>query len=370
MSDTTEQYVLSVMSGQRRGWAASVLRGLLGAAEPVYSAAVRVRNAKFDTGRGVRSLPRPVISVGNITVGGTGKTPVVRWLCEHLRARGMNPAVLMRGYKSINGISDEQTMLRQSLNVPGQVPLVVHANPNRLIGGADVLREHPFVDVFVLDDGFQHRRLARDFDLVLISATDPFGFDHVHPRGLLREPLAGLKRVDAIVITRADEVDAPALAEIERRIRIHQPTAPIYRANHVQTGFRSATGVQPMDRLATQRVFAFCGLGNPNSFFQQVARHAAALAGSRAFPDHHAYSDADVAAIDRAAGLAQADLILTSEKDWVKMSGLPVAVKTSVPVGRVEMEVRFIDSGDAKLLSQVLGKARLISPSAVPASPG
>ena len=336
------------MSGQQRGPCASVLRGAMAAAEPIYSAAVSYRNRRFDAGRGVRKLPRPAISVGNITAGGTGKTPVVQWLCEQLRASGRHPAILLRGYKSKGGLSDEQRMLDRSLNGPGLVPIVVQANPDRFAAGNEVLRDHPDVDLFVLDDGFQHRRLARDFDLVLISATDPFGFNHVHPRGLLREPLSSLKRAGALLITRASEVDPDVLAQIERRLRQHSPTAPIYHADHIQMGVRSEAGFEPIESLAGKRIFAFCGLGNPASFFRQLQSHGADLVGSMAFPDHHAYDDGDLAEIDRSAGNAQ--MILTTEKDWVKLAGLPAARQMKAPLWRVEMQVRFrSDDGDALL---------------------
>ena len=211
---------------------------LLRAAEPVYSGIMAARNRVFDAGIGVKRLPRPVVSIGNVTAGGTGKTPVVRWLCEQLRSLGHNPAVLLRGYKSVDGVSDEQRLLHSLLNPPGGAPVIVRANPDRFAGGSDVLRERPGTDVFVLDDGFQHRRLARDFDLVLINAAEPFGFGHVHPRGLLRESLRGLGRADAVLITLADAVAALALEAIESRVRQFHADIPIYHASHVLCGFR------------------------------------------------------------------------------------------------------------------------------------
>src|SRR4051812_23350103 len=196
-----EDFYRRVMNGTERGVAAMSLRALTSAIEPIYRGVVNARNARFDRGRSVQRVDRPVISVGNITTGGTGKTPVVRWLADALRARGIQPAILMRGYKSAPGqTSDEQELLRSQLP-----SVVVHANPDRVAGAQEVLRDHPDVQAFILDDGFQHRRLHRDFDLVLIDATNPFGYDRLLPRGLLREPLAGLARAHAILITRADQ---------------------------------------------------------------------------------------------------------------------------------------------------------------------
>src|SRR4051812_36636358 len=196
MTPDLEQRALRAIRGER-GVGCALVRGALGAMEPLYRAAVASRNRFYDFA-GQTRLPRPVISVGNITTGGTGKTPMVAWLATQLLEQGMHPAILLRGY-SRGGISDEQQMLQRQL--PG-VP--VQANADRVEGARMVLGEHPEVDVFLLDDGFQHRRVARDFDLVLINAREPFGLGRVLPRGLLRESLDGLKRAHGFVITRAD----------------------------------------------------------------------------------------------------------------------------------------------------------------------
>ena len=350
MNNPAEQYIIRVMNGRQRGLGASLLRGALAAAEPFYSGIVSLRNRRYNRGRGVKKLPRPVISVGNITAGGTGKTPVVRWLCEQLRAAGRHPAVLLRGYKSTGGVSDEQRMLQDALNGPGQTPIVVHINPNRFAGGNDVLREHPEVDVFVLDDGFQHRRLARDVDLVLINATEPFGHDRVHPRGLLREPLRGLRRAHAVLITRSDEVDAEALAQIEQRIREHA-AAPIFHAMHAQVGFRSNSAFHPIEELAGKRLFAFCGIGDPESFLRQLQSRAGNLVGSRVFADHHVYTDRDLGQLNQAAATAGAEALVTTEKDWAKLGA---AIPSSLPIWRIEMAIRFRLGDEATLLRQMV----------------
>src|SRR5687768_1490731 len=196
------------MSGDDRRLSATLLRTALAAVEPFYSGAAAVRNRMYDSGvKATKSLPRPTISVGNITTGGTGKTPVVRWLAERLRDDGWRVAILSRGYKSKPGtLGDEQLMLDRALNGPAErhrVTLVAH--PDRLRGAREALRLRPDTDVFLLDDGFQHRRAGRDLDVVLVSATNPFGYGRVLPRGMLREPLGGLRRAGAFVITHADQ---------------------------------------------------------------------------------------------------------------------------------------------------------------------
>jgi tetraacyldisaccharide 4'-kinase len=364
-----DELVISMMSGERHVPGASLFRALAGLAEHVYTAAVNARNRRFDRGTGIRSLPRPVISVGNITAGGTGKTPVVRWLCESLRRAGHHPAVLLRGYKAAGGLSDEQRMLEQCL-AAGGVPVPVHANPDRFEGGMAVLARRADVDVFVLDDGFQHRKLARDFDLVLIDATNPFGFYHVHPRGLLREPLVGLRRASAILITRSDEI-AGITETLQLLIRRHSQ-APIYAASHAHAGFRSATSdvTQPPDHptsdLAGRRVFAFCGIGNPDSFLRQVEHFAGPLAGSRRFGDHHAYTDADVRDLIEAARGAGANVMVTTEKDWAKLSTIPSAASSEIPIWRAALAIEFRGDDGARLFQHITSvieqaRARLVT---------
>jgi len=331
------------MSGEARGPGPALLRGLLGMAEPVYTWAIGVRNRRFDRGVGVHRLPRPVISVGNITAGGTGKTPVVQWLCQSLRTAGMRPAVLMRGYKSRGaGGGDEQLLLNQQLNegaATASPPIVIHADPDRVRGGQAVLREHPETDVLVLDDGFQHRRLARDFDLVLIDAANPFGYGHVHPRGLLREPIDGLKRADAILITRSNEGEATITGEV-------------YRCDHLHTGFRSGDRVLPLDALIGRRYFSFCGIGNPESFGRQLGSLGGVCVGQRWFGDHHAYRESELAELKRAARAAGAEVLLTTEKDWVKIA--PLAASAGEPeIWRVELAIRFRGDDEQSLLQRI-----------------
>jgi tetraacyldisaccharide 4'-kinase len=353
LSQSWEQYGRRVISGEARGAGASAIRLGLGVVSPLYSALMRARNCKFDQGIGVRRLPRPVVSVGNITTGGTGKTPVVRWLCERLRDAGRRPAVLMRGYKAPAGErGDEQAMLEGLLNPPGSEPVAVHAQADRFAGGSAVLKQRPDIDLFVLDDGFQHRRLARNFDLVLIDACNPFGYGRVIPRGLLREPLSGLRRADAILITRADQGDVDAVA---RRVRQYQPSAPIYRCAHAHVGVRDERdGLRPLEALGGRPFFAFAGIGNPEALSRQLAALPARWLGTRWFGDHWSYSAADVAALAEEARRSGAETLLTTEKDWAKVRRHSAA--SALPVWRLELAVRFVDDDEARLFDQVMGK--------------
>jgi tetraacyldisaccharide 4'-kinase len=356
------------MSGEARGARAAALRTALALGELPYALVARARNAAFDVGlRGAARLPRPVISVGNITAGGTGKTPVVRWLAGQLRAGGRTVAVLSRGYKAAPGtLGDEQRMLADLLaSEPGTPPVIIRAHPSRAAAGQAVLREHPGVQAFVLDDGFQHRQLARDFDLVLVNAAEPFGYGRVIPRGLLREPLAGLRRAGAFLLTRVDQAGPDRLAVIRDVLRRHNPGAPVYESVHAPTGFRApdvggvggdsaGRPVLPLDALRDRRWFAFCGIAGPGSFVRQVERIGGTNAGHRAFPDHHPYSNADLRRVRAEAAAAGADVLVTTEKDWVKLAALPAATDvTAPPIWRLDVQIQFNEGGEAALLSTV-----------------
>jgi tetraacyldisaccharide 4'-kinase len=333
-----------VISGTQRGVGATLLRAGLVIPSLIYSALMRLRNAKYSLGIGVKRLTRPVISVGNLTMGGTGKTPVVAWLCEALRAAGERPAVLMRGYKAAVGEKgDEQRMLEGLLNRPGVEPIIVRAQPDRFAAGEAVLRERPDVTVFVMDDGFQHRRLARNFDLLLVDATQPLGF-WVLPRGLLREPVAGIGRADAVLITRAGSGD---VVRAWASVHMIDHDAHIYRCNHVQAGFIGGKGM-----LAGKKYFAFAGIGNPEGFGEQLRTSGGTEAGRRWFADHWAYTRTDFEQIQADAQAADAQVIVTTEKDWVKVAPL-VREADKIPVWRAQLTIRFENDGDRELLDEI-----------------
>lgn len=362
--ESRDQWARRVMGGEDRSLAGRALRLATAIAEPGYAGVVRARNAMYDRGllQAARA-GRPVISVGNLTTGGTGKTPVVRWLATRLREQGRRPTVLLRGYTVGNSVdSDERELLSFYLNDGRGERVPVEADASRVEGARRVVRERPETGVIVLDDGFQHRKLARDFDLVLINAADPFGFGRVLPRGMLREPLSGLRRAHAVLVTRADQVPDDRLTEIERVIRRYSTSIPIYRAAHAHLGLRSATCPTseppdtPLEELGRRRFFAFAGIGNPQSLEQQLRRQPpAAFAGRLWFPDHHDYAQADLDRVRSLARAAGAEVLLTTEKDWMKVSRLPGAGRSDPPIYRVEVEVRFFDTDEDRLLSQILG---------------
>lgn len=345
------------MSGQETGPRAAALRALLAGAEVPYRFIGAVRNRLFDSEiRKVFRLPRPVVSVGNLTTGGTGKTPVVRWLAERLRERGRAVAVLSRGYKSTPGeLGDEQRMLADLLNRPGTPPVFIRASPDRLHAAEALLRDNPEVAAFILDDGFQHRRLARDFDLVLVSAAAPFGFGRVLPRGLLRESPTGLRRASAVLLTHADQADDAARARIVQTIALHNPAAPVYEAVHAPMCFRHAGAAEaiPVEAIRGRRWFAFCGIANPENFTRTLDALGGVCAGRRAFADHHDYTEREVADLGREAAACGADVMMTTEKDWVKISGRLTDSQAMLPIWRLDVAVRFRGDNEARLLADV-----------------
>lgn len=352
------QKALAILRNDTTGPAAGLLRGVLGIVEPVYAGLMRMRNQLYD-GNLLGSCPlgRVTISIGNLTTGGTGKTPLVRWLAEQLCLRGWTPAILLRGYAARKGLGDEEVELRRLLQPVLGDRALVRAGPDRLASARTVLTESPQIDLFLLDDAFQHRRARRDLDLVLINAAEPFGFNHVLPRGLLREPLGGLKRADAVILTRTDGVLAVGIESIIRTIRTYNPAVPIYGTRHTITGWIGPDEtVHPADAIVNQPVLLFCGIGDPESFDRQVRGMGGKVIQTRFFPDHHAYTRRDLR--DLTAG---GQLLVTTEKDWVKIapliSGIPLP-----DIWRARLEIQWNDGDDKKLLQQIenrIGQPRI-----------
>jgi tetraacyldisaccharide 4'-kinase len=307
--------VHQILSGSATDSQARLMRLALACVEPVYRAAIELRNRRYDLGRGVAFAECPVVSVGNITTGGTGKTPMVAWLCNTLHRAGFSPAVLTRGYKGHGDTSDEIELLR-TLVGPG-VPIV--KNADRVRGASRVAKEHPKVNLLVLDDGFQHRRIHREVDLVLIDASAPFGFDRLLPRGLLREPLASLRRAHAVVLTRTDAVARDAAEEIERRVRSLAPGRPVLHARLDVSKVAWESHENPPAWLAGRTVLAFCGIGNPKSFFALLERAGARVAEHVAFADHHAFSADEIETLVR-RGLEVGATPVTTTKDAVRLT--------------------------------------------------
>jgi tetraacyldisaccharide 4'-kinase len=334
-SGGVRHHYLALISGQRRGVGAMLQRFVLSVAALPYGLAVRVRNLLFDRGwLAVRKAAVPVVSVGNLTAGGTGKTPCVEYVAAFYRARELRVAVLSRGYGSTSGPNDEALVLEENL------PDVPHLQGADRAALAEAAVEELESEVLVLDDGFQHRRLARDLDLVLIDATRPWGFGRLLPRGLLREPVSGLRRAGAVVLTRCDQVAPEERERIRARVRLTAPSVPVAESSHRAVELQnSERTVAPLERLRQGPVAAFCGLGNPDAFRRTLTDLGADLCAFRTYPDHHAFTRDDVERLRVwAAGLPAGCAVVTTQKDLVKLR-LPGLADRPLWALRVRLEV-------------------------------
>lgn len=288
-----------------------------------YGLAAGLNRLAFGAGlRKARSASIPVLSVGNLTAGGTGKTPAVAYFARELSKRGRRPAVLMRGYGAPKpgGPNDEARELQRLL--PG-IPVIV--NPDRVAGSAAAAAKG--CDVAVLDDGFQHYRLRRDLDLVLLDATDPFGGGHLLPWGRLRESPGALARAGAVILTRYDQASPMALDGLRARVKGLAPEAALASARHapdrLRPVFKAQGGEgQPAKALSGKKVLAVCGLGNPAAFAATLRGLGAQVAGEVRHPDHVNYLATGLDAIKRAAEACAPEWIVVSGKDAVKLEAL------------------------------------------------
>lgn len=304
------------------------LQALLWPFAVAYEGVVRARAFLYRRGLlRAKRLEGTVISVGNVTFGGTGKTPMVLWLAERLASEGHRPAILTRGYRGdgqsdARGLptSDEVALLRERLGAHVQLGV----GKDRYATGLTLERHG--AKWFILDDGFQHLQLGRDADVVLIDATDPFGGGRLLPSGRLREPKAALARADIVVITRSEH--APAVESVVRRFT----RAPIFYARTQLEAVLRVPALQvplPDGELTRVNFFAFCGIGNSSAFFGDLLRWGVHVKGQRAFRDHHRYAAADTKGLERDALVAGAEAMICTEKD---VFNLRDALPQRVPV--------------------------------------
>jgi tetraacyldisaccharide 4'-kinase len=292
-----------------------LFRSLLWPLSMLYGAGVRVRVWLYaNRWLNQKRLNATVISVGNLTVGGTGKTPMVIWLAEKFLADGKCVAILSRGYRGANGTSDEIELMKFRLQ--GRVSFGV--GKNRFDEGHRLEAQQP-IDIFLLDDGFQHLQLARDLDILLMDASRPLAGESLLPAGRLREPVAAMSRANLIIFTRAET----ASGTLEAIGKLNQ--YPVFAASTRLLGFRRFGGeITPLgaNEVGAGPFFAFCGLGNPDAFFRDLGNWGLAICGQAIFPDHHRYSQRDISAVKQAGKRVGANAFVTTEKDAQNLSGL------------------------------------------------
>ncbi|AJE03715.1 tetraacyldisaccharide 4'-kinase [Geobacter pickeringii] len=350
-------YLRELLGGRRTGLADRALLACLAPLSVVYSSGVQLRAAAY--ARGVlptRRLDRPVISVGNLTAGGTGKTPMAACVARMLLSRGKRVVLLSRGYGgTLEGreavVSDGERLFLAAEEAGDEPVLLARSVPGlAVVIGADrhraglLARERLDPDVFLLDDGFQHLRLHRDLNILLLDCTNPFGTGLTLPAGLLREPRSALSRADLVIFTRCRPGVAPAV----------RSGLPSCRAEHALVGVRplSGEGVLPFGYLGGRKGFAFAGIAEPADFFEEVRRAGLALVGTRPLPDHSRYDDQTVTALAAAARAVGADYFITTEKDAVKIDRyLPRLGETYAAC----LELRLEDAGPLEMaLNKIL----------------
>jgi tetraacyldisaccharide 4'-kinase len=351
-------------------------RALLWLPAKLYELAVRLRVAAYETEyRKPKRLDAVVISVGNITLGGTGKTPMVARIASYIKSEDHSVAILTRGYgrkssgmralnagrASLSGgannkagdaaeansyreFGDEPLMLARALP---DVPVVI--NKDRSEGGQWAINELG-AEVLVLDDAYQHLALARDLNILVIDATDPFGGFEMVPFGRLREPLYGIKRADAVIITRADRPFDQAQTNAIIKHFCGDKTPVMYvcsliaRLRHIETGEAYET-----NEFIGWNAALMCGIGNPHAFADDIIQVGINIVSENFFPDHHPFTQEDLDRATRAAQDARADLIVTTEKDAVRLEGLK---QGAIPIYAAQLEIQSDD--DVRLKSLLL----------------
>lgn len=316
----------------------------------LYRVAMKVRRELYRRGLfHVHEIGVPVISVGNLTTGGTGKTPLVEWIARAMARREKHVCILTRGYgrqppRARVLVSDGDEILSDA-RVTGDEPLLL---AERLKGEATVIcdadrvagagwaMENMATNLFILDDGFQHVGLARDLNIVVVDATNPWGNGRLLPAGNLRESRGQLARADCIVITRADDVAQTQVlkSEIDRLSK----GRPVFRSRMRINGVRTLTSSASVEELKSRPVAAFCGVGNPESFFAQLRRNGYTLCHTRTFPDHHCYTQNEISALDSQSSARGAHALLTTAKDEVKLRSLKFEMPCYVVDVTIEIE--------------------------------
>jgi len=297
----------------------------------------------------VVKLPCPVISVGNIAVGGTGKTPCVIMLARMLQSHGFKPAILSRGYggsstKSVNIVADGKNILLDSKTAGDEpflmaqslrsIPIIV--GPQRIKTGKEAITRFG-ANVLICDDAMQHRQIFRDINLVLLDSQDPFGNGHVLPRGKLREPIAGLKRASAFLLTRTDET--PKADNINKKLS-QIGNIPIFTSIHKLKDVIKGdySDEWPITKLSGKKVCAFCGIAKPGSFKKSLLAAGCHILSLDTFPDHHNYSRAELEIIKSKFYNNKADLIITTQKDGMRLQNFAEFLSI-IYMMRIEMEI-------------------------------
>jgi tetraacyldisaccharide 4'-kinase len=329
------EYLYNLATDKYNGWFAATLKLFLFILSCIYGLVIRILILYGSLRR--RKFQAKVISVGNITLGGTGKTPLVEYICRFLKNKGNNVCVLTRGYRrGLKSIADEPSMLQANLK---DIPVIIGSN--RIKSAYQAINNFR-ADTLVLDDGFQQWRLFKDLEIAVIDATNPFGNTHMIPRGILREPLSSLKRSDIFILTKTN-INSHTGHIIDRLKRIN-PSAEIFESMHKPIGFYDINQpheLRGIDTFKGKGAALFSGIGDPGSFEKVIAGLGIKTLFSLKFSDHHIYSRNDLDNIEKLARDYNAGVIITTEKDATRLVSSKLSLLSfKLSVLRIEMLIK------------------------------
>lgn len=337
-----KQFIYSIMTDNRRGVLASAIKALLWVISCFYEVVVNlIRSVRMST---AKRLPCKVVSIGNLTLGGTGKTPLVCMVAKFLKGRGHNPIVLIRGYGD-----DEWKMLKDML---GDIPVIVGSD--RVATGMEACNKFN-ADTVVLDDGFQHWRLKRDLDIVLVDATDPFGNRKIFPRGILRESINNINRADLVMLAKAD-MGKENVKEIKSEIKGLTKNVSVFESVYIPLGFYDLETGAAVDLsfINGKNIYALSGIVN-NRYFEYMLNKLGAKIISRAhYPDHHDYKRSDLDNVFNECRNKDLDIVVTTEKDAGKLSATRYPLNANLPVRIIVLRIELRITDAEKIFEQRL----------------
>ncbi len=325
-----KSYFFSLMTDKRNNLPDAMVKSVLWVISWVYMAAVKAVDVAYKLGiRRRHRVEVPVISIGNLTLGGTGKTPFAIFLAGLLVREGKRPAILMRGYGA-----DENIMVNEKL---GNVP--VFTGQDRVSSARTAIRQG--VDTIILDDGFQHRRISRELDILLLDAGTLFGNGHIFPRGILREPISSIKRADMVVLTKTDRIDKSGEDALTAKLRRYMPGGALIYARHKPVSLRDVSGAKfPVSCIKNVKILAVSGIADPGYFIFLIEREGASIVKRLDYPDHYDFKQKDIDGLAEEVEKIGVDKVIVTEKDYVKIKKLDISgITKKLFVFNVDIEI-------------------------------
>ena len=340
-----------LVSGRKTNLTATALRGALRLLEIPYCSVVSARNLLYDK----RVLPIhrpsvPIISVGNLTLGGTGKSPMVVWLCKFFLEKNLRPGLISRGYGGGRGGGTHHGN-DEFMEMSHRLPNIPHLQHPKRAEAIQKLLQTEQVDLIILDDAFQHRQVERNIDIVLLDATAPFGFGHVFPRGTLREPLGSLKRADIALLTRSNLATEAERQKIREQVLAINPNITWGETIHMPTSLVSLESLcdESIEMIRGRSALAFCGIGNPSAFQKTLEQCGVRVEKLIPFPDHYRYTSGDARELVQAAKELGTELLLCTMKDLVKLNRSDFS---EFPLYALAIEIQFT-AGESEVCKRV-----------------